>query len=148
MRVTVTLKKNGKFHRIEAGRMRFYTDKDPPFTISQHVFEAFRDRFNVVGEAPTPAAQPTGQALGTDDEPLPDPAERQEQAQGSEDAVPTLTDDQSEAVDALAQVGIRVDPGKASAWTDAELTRVAGVAARGGKGNLPAFLKAAMLPTE
>lgn len=67
MRVLVTVKKGSRFNRIEGGNLRTYEHPEQ-FEVSQHAFEAFRDRLIPINAAPEPLPAPKGRTPGTDDQ--------------------------------------------------------------------------------
>jgi hypothetical protein len=124
MRVEVQIKKGRKFNRRENGELKTYVE-GKRLTVSQHVYETFKDAFELLGEAPPEVPVPVSDAPGTDDQ-------------------PTLLE---QVVRALAGVGLNVDPVKAAAWTEADLERLPKLIERTGK-NPPKFVLEALLPKE
>jgi hypothetical protein len=124
MRVEVTLKAGGgNFTRRENGRRVTY-EAGAKFSVSQHVYETFKDRLIPTGHAPEPAPPARSNAAGTDDQ-------------------PTLLE---RVVAGLAGVGLRVDPLKAADWTEEQFGKVPKLIERKGK-NPPKFVTDSLLPS-
>jgi hypothetical protein len=121
MRVEVIIKKGRRLNRRENGELKTYTE-GAKLTVSQHVYESFKDALELVGEAPPEVPTPVSDAPGTDDQP---------------DLV-------EQVVRALAGVGLNVDPAKAALWTEEEIGRLPKLIERKGK-SPPKFVTAALI---
>jgi hypothetical protein len=124
MRVEVTVREGKKFNRTEGGELKTYVH-GKRFSVSQRVYEAFKDQLVLMGkEPPKPAAAAAqgGQTPGTDDEP------------------PLVT----QLVNGLAAVGLTVDPAMVATWKTEQVEKIPGLIGRRGK-NPPKFVTEALL---